>query len=53
MDAGSDVGLAGRYVGEDVPPFVDWWAALLVLVLWIVVPLAFGLRRFGSADLRY
>lgn len=48
--AGFDVRLAGRYVG-DVPVYVDWWAAVLLLVAWFAVPLAVGYRRFRVADL--
>jgi len=51
LRVGFDIGRAGRYVGEGTPPFVDWWAALAVLALWIAVPLAIGYRRFGSGDL--
>jgi ABC-2 type transport system permease protein len=49
--AGFDLDRAGRYVGEGVPVYVDWWGALLLLALWVVVPLAVGLRRFRTADL--
>jgi len=49
--AGFDIGRAGRYVGEGTPAYVDWWAGLLVLALWIVVPLVVGFRRFRTADL--
>lgn len=50
LRAGFDVSLADRYVG-DVPIYVDWWMALLVLAAWVVVPLAVGYRRFRDADL--
>jgi len=51
LRAGFDVHLASRYVGDGTPAFVDWWAALAVLALWIAVPLAIGYRRFESGDL--
>jgi ABC-type transport system involved in multi-copper enzyme maturation permease subunit len=51
LRAGLDIDAAGRYVGPDAPVYVDWWAALLVLVLWAVVPLAVGYRRFSNSDL--
>lgn len=49
--AGFDVGQASVYVGPDAPFYVGWWAALLLLVAWIAVPLALGYRRFAAADL--
>jgi ABC-2 type transport system permease protein len=51
LRAGFDIDRASRYVGTGTPGFVDWWAALVVLVLWIAVPLAVGCRRFGTGDL--
>ena len=51
LRAGFDLELAGRYVVEDAPLYVDWWMALLILAAWCVVPLALGFRRFGAADL--
>jgi len=51
LRAGFDLELAGRYVAEDAPLYVDWWMALLILAAWCVVPLALGFRRFGAADL--
>ncbi|MFT4910541.1 MAG: ABC-type transport system involved in multi-copper enzyme maturation permease subunit [Natronomonas sp.] len=51
MRAGFDLDRAGRYVGEGTPVYVDWWGALLLLALWIVVPLVLGFRRFRTADL--
>ena len=51
LRAGFDVGPAGRYLASDAPLYVDWWAALAVLVLWNVVPLVVGFRRFRTADL--
>jgi ABC-2 type transport system permease protein len=49
--AGFDVELAGRYVGDGVPVYVDWWMALVLLIVWFAVPLALGFRRFETADL--
>lgn len=49
--AGFDVGRAARYVGDGVPVYVDWWAAVLLLVAWAAVPLAVGFRRFRASDL--
>ncbi|MFB6229032.1 MAG: ABC transporter permease [Halobacteriales archaeon] len=51
MRAGFDLNRAGQYVGEGTPFYVDWWGALLLLALWVVVPLALGFRRFRTADL--
>ena len=51
LRAGFDLSRAGRYVGDGTPLYVDWWAALILLVLWIVVPLVIGFRRFRTADL--
>ena len=51
LRAGFDIGRASEYVGEGTPAFVDWWAALVVLGLWIAVPLAVGYRRFEAEDL--
>lgn len=48
---GLDLERAGRYAGAGTPVYVDWWAGLLLLVLWSVVPLALGYRRFRTADL--
>ncbi|WP_247002488.1 ABC transporter permease [Halosolutus gelatinilyticus] len=36
---------------EDVPFYLEPEAALVVLFAWLVVPVAFGLWRFGRADL--
>jgi ABC-2 type transport system permease protein len=51
LRAGFDVGLAGRYVGDSAPVYVEWWMALALLAAWCVLPLAVGFRRFGSVDL--
>ncbi|WP_459192740.1 ABC transporter permease [Halosimplex sp. J119] len=49
--AGFDVGRAARYVADGAPVYVDWWAALAILVAWLLVPLAVGYYRFRDADL--
>ncbi len=51
LRAGLDIDAAGQYVGPDSPLYIDWWTGLLLLVLWIVVPLAVAHRRFTSGDL--
>jgi len=51
LRVGFDIGHAGQYVGSGTPVYVGWWAALLVLVIWAVLPLAAGYRRFSRADL--
>ncbi|WP_254763395.1 ABC transporter permease [Natrinema marinum] len=51
LRAGFDIDRASRYAVDGVPMFVDWWAALVLLLIWIAVPLAAGYRRFGSSDL--
>ncbi|WP_254522268.1 ABC transporter permease [Natrinema caseinilyticum] len=51
LDVGFDVERASRYVGDGAPAFVDWWATLAVLLVWIAVSLAVGHRRFGASDL--
>lgn len=38
-------------LGGPVPPYLTWWAAVLVLVGWIVLPTWLGYRRFERADL--
>lgn len=50
--AGFEVDRASRYVADGAPAYVDWWGAILALVVWVVIPLAVGLRRFRGADLR-
>ena len=42
---------AGSQAGGQLPGFVNEWTALLVLALWIVVPIALGIRRFDAVDL--
>ncbi|WP_436926437.1 ABC transporter permease [Halosimplex amylolyticum] len=49
--AGFDVPRAARYVGEEAPLYVDWWAAIVLLIAWSLVPLAIGYYRFSAADL--
>lgn len=51
LRAGFDLELAGRYVGEGAPIYVDWPVAVLILAVWCLVPIAVGFYRFGSADL--
>jgi ABC-2 type transport system permease protein len=51
VEAGFDLGRAGQYIGEGAPVYVDWWGALVLLTLWVVVPLGLGFRRFRTADL--
>ena len=41
----------GPQAGAQLPDFVNGWTALIVLVLWIVVPLTIGVRRFDAVDL--
>jgi ABC-2 type transport system permease protein len=49
--AGFDVERAARYVADGAPVYVDWWAALALLMAWFAVPLALGFSRFRRADL--
>jgi ABC-2 type transport system permease protein len=49
--AGVEVDGAAQYVGNGVPPYVDWWAAVLLLVAWVAVPIALGFRTFSTVDL--
>ncbi|QCC61792.1 ABC transporter permease [Natrinema thermotolerans] len=51
LSVGFEVERANRYVGNGTPAFVDWWAALAVLVAWIAVPLLVGSRQFERGDL--
>jgi ABC-type transport system involved in multi-copper enzyme maturation permease subunit len=51
LRAGFDVDLATRYAADGAPVYIDWWMALVVLLIWFVVPLVVGFRRFESADL--
>lgn len=48
---GFDTTRGQRYVAAEAPWFVEWWMALLVLGIWIVVPLVAGWYRFDRADL--
>lgn len=48
LDDGTAAELA---LGGPVPFYLTGWASLGVLVLWLVVPLALGYRRFEAADL--
>lgn len=49
--AGFDIELAGLYVTDGTPLYVDWWMGVLVLVVWFVVPVTLGFRRFNATDL--
>lgn len=49
--AGTEFEQAARYVADGAPIYVDWWAAVALLVAWCLVPLAAGFWRFRSADL--
>ncbi|WP_440991693.1 ABC transporter permease [Haloarchaeobius baliensis] len=51
LEFGFDGGGAGLYLGAGTPFYVDWWMGVLLLVLWAVVPLVVGYRRFRSGDL--
>ena len=51
LRAAFDVPLAGRYVADGAPFYVDWLPALALLAAWTAVPLAVGYRRFSAADL--
>lgn len=51
LRAGFDVDRAAQFVGDGVPAYVDWPAALLLLVAWAAVPMAVGYWRFVDADL--
>ncbi|SFR65631.1 ABC-2 type transport system permease protein [Halogeometricum rufum] len=41
----------GGMLGGPVPFYLTGWASVTVLVVWLVVPLVFGYRRFAAADL--
>ena len=51
LELGFDGQRASLYVRESAPFYVDWWMAVLLLVLWTVVPMLLGYRRFSSGDL--
>lgn len=51
VEALFDVGAATGYAGPDAPWYVAAWVAPLVLVAWMVVPVAIGYRRFDRSDL--
>ena len=49
---GTDAALSlGGMLDGAVPFYLTGWASIAVLVLWLVVPLVFGYRRFAAADL--
>ncbi|QCC52704.1 ABC transporter permease [Halapricum salinum] len=41
----------GAYLGPDAPFYLGEWVALIVLLCWVVVPVAAGYRRFEVTDL--
>lgn len=41
----------GPYLGPDAPFYLGEWVALVLFLLWVVVPLAIGYRRFEVTDL--
>jgi ABC-2 type transport system permease protein len=52
LDGFSSVDIAGSVAGlSDAPWFAEWWLALIILVLWMVIPVALGYRRFERAEL--
>jgi ABC-2 type transport system permease protein len=51
LEFGFDGQRANLYLRETAPFYVDWWMAVLLLVLWTVVPMVLGYRRFVSGDL--
>ena len=42
---------AGPYLGPEAPWYLGEWMALVLFVLWIVLPIAAGYRRFERTDL--
>ena len=48
---GYDIEQAGPYLAADAPWYVDWWMAVIILVGWIVVPLALGYYQFSRSDM--
>jgi len=46
-----DSNLAGLFPQGDVPIYLQDWFSLLILVAWVVVPLALGYQRFRAADI--
>lgn len=46
-----DVGGATGYGGPGAPWYVAAWVAPIVLLAWVVVPIALGYRQFARADL--
>jgi len=51
LAAAFDLDRAGRYVADGTPVYVDWWVAVVLLVVWFALPLAVGYRRFQRTDL--
>ncbi|SDJ30295.1 ABC-2 type transport system permease protein [Halovenus aranensis] len=46
-----DIDIASAYTGAGAPWVADAWVAVLLLVGWIVLPLAVGYARFSRVDL--
>lgn len=42
---------SGPYLGPDAPWYLNEWVALVLFVLWAIVPLSIGYRRFEGTDL--
>lgn len=51
VDALFDLGVASAFTGADAPWVVAVWMAPVVLLGWVVVPLALGYVHFAVADL--
>lgn len=52
QEAMADGGLVvSNRVGGEAPFYLTEWFAVLILLAWLVVPLALGLRHFEAADL--
>ena len=51
LHIGFEVDQAAPYIAPEAPWYVDWWVALLVLLAWIVVPVAIAFYRFDQQDL--
>lgn len=46
-----EIDLYGGLFPEDVPWYLSEWAALLILLVWLVIPFAIGFYRFDRSDL--
>ncbi len=51
LSAGLALDRTRQIAGEGAPAYVDWWMALLLLVLWAVIPMGVGYWRFVNSDL--